>query len=234
MLRDALTYPARGQHTEHLFLRGLVLAFAVVVLARLPGVLSLAVLLPVVLLLGVLVGVYHHSVTGHTEPPRGADVSTVVRRGVTIGVLCVVYLAPAVGAVVITLVGARTSSTSAESLEFLSTTSVLLGSTAVLGLALGSAYLLPVAVGRVLETGSLRAGVDVRALVDRSVDGAYFTAFGAATALLLVTAGLAGALASVGRVGGAVGVVLTFHVLVSATYLVGRGFGTAGTVADLL
>lgn len=234
MLRDTLIYPVRGSRTEHLFLRGLVLAFAIAGFVRLPAILALATVVPAVLLLGLLGGVYADSMAGHTEPQRIDSLAAVARRGASVGVLATVYLAPAVAAAVVTLVGARSTTATAESLDLLSTTSIVLGSTAVLGIALAAVYLLPIAVGVALKTGSLRSGVAVRSLLDKSRDGAYFTAFGVGIALLLVTVGLAGVLRSFGRLGGALGVVVTFHVLVGTTHLLGRAFGTDGTAAELL
>lgn len=233
MLRDALAYPARGPHTEDVYLRGLVLAFGTALALQLPGSLAAVAAAPATLLAGYLGAVYADGIEGGTEPPAFGPLAAVTRRGVAVVGLTAAYLLPAAVAVAVTAVGAA-GTRSPGALSFGASMRVLAGSTAVLLVVLASGYLLPVAVGAALEAGTVRAGFASGPLVDTATDGAYFTAFWTAVVLVGAALGVAGALSALGRPGTAVAVPVTFHVLVGATHLVGRGYGTDGTLYDLL
>lgn len=234
MLRAALTYPVRGPDTEGVFLPGLVLAFGTMLLLGLPALLALSAVVPATLLVGFLGDVYADSIDGGTEPPPFGPLPEVARRGVATGVLAAVYLLPAAVVVAVTVVGAESATVAPGSLSFGSTIRVLVGSTAVLMVVLTSVYLAPVAIGTAFRAGSLRRGLAVHSLAGPATDGAYFTAFWVAVLLVGVATAVASALATVGRPGAVLGVALTFHALVGATHLVGRGFGTDGPLYDLL
>lgn len=234
MLRAALAYPLRGPHTESVYLNGLVLAFATAISLQLPGVLAVLALVPAVLLAGYLGSVYEDGLADGTEPPAFGPIRGVARRGALAAVLCVCYLVPAAVVLAVTAVGALGATTGPDGLSFGSSVRIYAGATAVLFVVLFAGYLVPAAVGTALETGSLRAGLDPRRLLPTVTSGAYFTAYWLALGLVMVAAAVAGWLATIGGPGVAVGIVLSFHVLVGGAHLVGRGHGTRGSLYDLL
>lgn len=234
MLGDALTYPLRGSHTEGVFLPGLVLALGTAILLELPSVLALSAAVPATLLVGVLGRVYGDSIDGGTEPPPIGPLPVVTRHGVTVVGLATVYVLPAAVAVAVTVAGASATTVESRSLSFGSALRMFAGSTAVLLVVLAAVYVVPVAIGAALETGSVRRGLAVRTVVSASTDGTYFTAFWAGVVLVASAVVVSATLASLGRAGAVLGIALTFHVLIGATFLVGRGFGTDGSPYDFL
>lgn len=233
MLRDALAYPARGPNAESNYLHGLVFAFGTALALQLPGVLAAVAVVPGTLLVGLLGGVFEDGVAGGTEPPAVGPLTDVARRGVALVGVAALYLLPAAVVLAATAIGAS-GSVGSGSRSFGASLRVLAGSTAVLLVVLAAAYLLPVALGAVLEAGTPRAALSPGTFLGTAGRGAYFTAFWTAVILLGAVLGVANVLATLGRPGAAVGVALTFHVLVGTTHLVGRGYGTDGTLYDLL
>jgi len=234
MLRAALVYPLRGDHTESVYLNGLVLSFATALAAGLPGVLAAVAVVPATPLAGYLGAVHRDGVADGSAPPAFGPLPETVRRGVTVLAVAVAYLLPAAVVIAVTAVGASGAADPGGSLSFLGSFRLFAGSTAVLVVVLVALYLLPVGVGAALEAGSVRAGVSPAALAGTATTGAYFTAYWVAVVVLGAAVGAAAALATLGRPAAAVGVVLTFHALVGSTHLLGRGYGAEGSLYDLL
>lgn len=234
MLRAALVYPLRGDHTESVYLNGLVLSFATALAASLPGVLGVAALLPATPLAGYLGAVYRDGVADGSAPPAFGPLWEAARSGVAVLAVAAAFLLPAAVVIAVTAVGASGAADPGGSLSFLGSVRLFAGSTAVLVVILVALYLLPVGVGAALEAGSARAGLSPAALAGTATTGAYFTAYWVAVVLLGAAVGTAAALATLGRPGAAVGVALTFHALVGATHLLGRGYGAQGSLYDLL
>lgn len=234
MLRDALTFPLRGEDTESVLLPGLVLSFAAALAAELPLPLALLALAPATLLVGYLGGVLAAAIDGADHPPPFGTIRATATRGVVLVALATAYLLPAVLALVVTARGVVGGGLEAGALTRLDTLRVLAGTTALSVLVGGALYVVPAAAGAALE-GGVRAGLAPAAVARRTTEGPYFVAFWAALALVATAVGAGSLLSAVaGRLGSAVGVVATFYALVAAAYLFGRGLGADGPLYDLL
>ncbi|NHN59386.1 MULTISPECIES: DUF4013 domain-containing protein [Halorussus] len=225
MLREALTYPVRGEEADETLVVGAILAVAAGLLTRL-GVLAVLALVPVVLLAGYALAVVRESAASEGEtpptadaPPRFADFRGLAADGARALAVAVGYLFVPAAALAVTVGGAGAGARP----EAVGTTLFVFGAgTVVLFVSLSFAYLLPAALAGVAETGRLRSGVDRGRLIRSARDGRYFVGWVAA----LVVAGLAvvglGSLAALGRPGEVVALAAGFYVVVVVARLVGR------------
>lgn len=233
MLRDALTYPVRGEHAEETLLVGAVLALAAGLLVRL-GVLAVLAVAPLVLLAGYALAVLRESATsvrgssgieaggGTGGPPRFAGLRELAADGVRALVVSVGYLLIPVVALVVTVGGAAPARRPATP----GTSAVVLGAgTVVLAVALAFAYLLPAGLVAVARTGRLRSAVAPEQLRRRVTRARYFVGWVAALVVGSVAGLLVGGLASLGRPGEIVGLAVGFYAIVVVARLVGRGAG---------
>ncbi|WP_435174984.1 DUF4013 domain-containing protein [Halorussus sp. AFM4] len=225
MLREALTYPVRGEAADETLVVGAILAVAAGLLARL-GVLAVLALVPVVVLAGYALAVLRDSTAAESEvpptadaPPRFADFRGLAADGARALAVAIAYLVVPAVALAVTVSGAAATARP----EALGTTLFVFGAgTVVLFASLAFAYLLPAALAGVAETGRLRAGVDRGRLLRSARDGRYFVGWVAA----VVVAGLAvvglGSLATLGRPGQVVALAGGFYAIVVVARLVGR------------
>ena len=214
MLREALTYPTRGESAERALLVGTTLAVAAGLFARL-GALAPLALLPAALLSGYLLAVLRDPGDG---PPPVGDVRRLLVDGVRALVVAVGALVlPAVVAAV-TFGGALSR---AASPNFVRTLSVLGAGTVAVLFALLALYLLPIALSSVAGARRVRAATDRTALRRTATDGAYFVRWSAALAVGGCAATLALSLASVGRFGELLALALTFYASLVVARLVG-------------
>lgn len=208
-MRAALTYPVRGPG------RGDVLVGAwVLLLAN-----GLVPLVPLVLLLGLLLGVLVGSARGDDQPPELlADLPGLLRDSVGAVAVTVGYVGLPVAFLlgVVQLVGA-------DGLVEATSLVGLLAATAG-GLAmLVAAYLLPVGLVRYGTTGSLRAAFDRTRLRRGARSGRYLLGW-LGGAVVIDAAGLT--LAAAAQRGGLVellGALAAGYALLVGTRLVGRG-----------
>lgn len=237
MLREALTYPARGEDAEETLLVGTVLALAVGVLARL-GALSLLAVIPAVLLAGYVLTVIRASaesaggtLAADETPPAFADFRALAVDGIrTLAVAFGYLLVPAV-ALALTVGGATggaggSAGVGDQSTSLGVTTFVLGAGTVVLAVSATFAYLLPAALAGVARSGTVRGALDWSHLRRIAGDGGYFVGWVAALVVGGLTTVLLGTLASVGRPGEVLALGLGFYALVVVARLLGRG--TAG------
>jgi hypothetical protein len=236
MLREALSYPLRGEDVEETLLVGAVLALAIGLLVRL-GVLGVLAVVPAVLLAGYALAVLRVSAesSGDTDaesaratlatdetPPAFAGLRALAGDGVRALVVAAGYLFVPAVALAVTVGGASAGVRPAT----LGTTAfVLVASTVVLVVSAVFAYLLPAALAGVARTGHLRSAVDLAALRRHATDGGYFVGWITALVACGVAFVLSGALASLGRPGEVVALAGGFYALVVVARLLGRGVG---------
>lgn len=233
MLRDALTYPVRGEHAEENLLVGAILALATGLLVRL-GIFAVLAIAPLVLLAGYALAVIRESAAptgsssgveaggGTGRPPRFADLRELAADGVRALVVSVGYLLVPVVALVVTIGGAAPAQRPATA----GTSAVVLGAgTVVLVVALAFAYLLPAGLVAVARTGRIRSAVAPERLRRRVTRARYFVGWVAALVVGSVAGLLVGGLASLGRPGEVVGLAVGFYAVVAVARLVGRGAG---------
>ena len=219
MFRDALAYPARGD--EETLLVGAILALAVGVLARL-GVLAVLAVAPAVPLAGYALAVLRASAAGADDPPELGDARTLVVDGARALAVVAGYLGGPAVALAVTLGGANAAGRPAT----VGTTGVVLGAgTVVLLTAAGVAYLLPAALVGVARRRTLRAAVDVGQLGRTAFAARYLVGWVSAVVVAGLAWALASALATVGRVGEALGLAVTVYAVVAVARLLGRSVG---------
>ncbi|USZ67842.1 DUF4013 domain-containing protein [Halorussus salilacus] len=219
MLRDALTYPARGD--EGTLLVGVALALAVGLLARL-GVFAPLAAIPAVLLAGHATAVLRASIEGGEAadaPPGFADPRALAADGLRALAVAVGYLlAPGVALAV--TVGGRLAGESPASAG--SALVVYAGGTVVLLASLSFAYLLPAALVGVARRRTVRAGLDPAGVRRIATDAGYFVGWVSALGVAAVAAALASAAATAGRPGEVAGLVVAAYALVAVARLIGR------------
>jgi len=219
VFRDALTYPARSD--EETLLVGAILTFAVGVLTRLGVVTALAVA-PVVLLAGYALAVLRASAAGADDPPEFGDARTLAVDGARTLAVVTGYLGGPAVALAVTLGGANAAGRPAT----VGTTGVVLGAgTVVLLTVAGVAYLLPAALVGVARRRTLRAAVDVGQLGRTAFAARYLVGWVSAVVVAGLAWALASALATVGRVGEALGLAVTVYAVVAVARLLGRSVG---------
>ena len=105
MLREALTYPFRGENAEEALLVGVALAVAAGLLLRL-GLLAIFAVVPAVLLAGYALAVLRESAEGGDSLPRFSDFRTRAVDGMRVLVVAVGYLLVPAVALALTVGGA--------------------------------------------------------------------------------------------------------------------------------
>lgn len=219
MLREALSYPFRGENAEETLLIGTVLALAAGVLLRL-GVLSVFAVVPAVLLAGYALAVLRESAAGDDSPPQFSGFRALAADGARALVVAAGYLFVPAAALALTVGGAAPGTRPTT----LGTTTFVLGAgTVVPFVSLAFAYLLPVALVGVARTGDQRSAVEVARLRRTAVTGGYFVGWVTALAVGSVAVVLLGALAAFGRPGQVAALALGFYAVVVAARLLGRG-----------
>ncbi|MDY6817029.1 MAG: DUF4013 domain-containing protein [Halobacteriales archaeon] len=229
MLRAVLWYPLRGPNTERIFLPGLIFAFGTALLLELPSLLALTALVPLTVIVGYLARVYTSAIAGKADPPPFDHLTDIVRQGVVVNAIAIVYLLPAIVVVGITAIGIESIAISPSELAFGMSLRILGGTTAVFLFVSIAVYLVPAAVGIAVPNGTVRRAFRLRSVVTAAIDGAYFTGFWIGAGLIGSTIAVISVLTRFGRLGSVVGIVLLFHVAVATAYIVGRGFGSDGT-----
>lgn len=232
MLREALTYPIRGDDAEETLLVGVILALAAGLLARL-GVLALLAVIPTMLLAGYALAVIRSSaesaggtLAADETPPAFGDARALAVDGGRALVVAGGYLVVPVVALALTVGGATGGpggGASGQPLSLGATTVLLAGATVVLAISATFAYLLPAALAGVARSGSIRSALD-RSHLRRTVgDGGYFVGWVAALLVSGLAVVLFGALASFGSPGEILALTGGFYALVVVARLLGRG-----------
>ncbi|WP_158056252.1 DUF4013 domain-containing protein [Halorussus halophilus] len=225
MLREALTYPTRGEHAERALVVGTSLTVATGILARL-GVLALLAVVPAVLLAGYVVAVLRDSGDSLSNsddgPPPFSDVRRLLTDGLRTLVVSVCALVVPIAVLLATFSGAQAGQATPN---FGRTLSVYGAGTVALLLALLALYVLPIALKRVASEGSLRAATDWLAFRRTATDGAYFYRWSVAVVVGGVALTLAFALASLGRLGEVVALALSFYASLVVSRLIGVATG---------
>lgn len=207
MLSEAIEYPLEGDDAMERFLLG--------------GALFLLspFVVPSILLGGYAVAVVRAVFEGRTEPPGFDDWGALLRDGLSVLAISVVYWLPGLvlaglglGLFVITSVVAADATDAVFVL--LSGVGTIVG----FGYALAVAYLLPAAIVNFARTGSIGAAWDVDALRTVITNGDFARAWVAAAVVLLVTNTLGGTLTAF-----LIGFVVFYYGQVAATYLYARG-----------
>lgn len=207
-MREALSYPLRGEYAEAAVLSAWICIFAHAV------VLPVLALVPLLGYAATVIG------EGGDDPPPFLYRAVLV-RGVCGSVLTVAYGAVplAIGAVTFWLLaGTGRDPAGAEPLV------ILAGSTSVLFFLAAGAYLLPVALGNYVRAGSLRAGFSGLAVATRA---AYFVGWSSGIALLLTGVAAGTALAGLGGVAVVAGSLVAAYATVAGSRRIGRGYAAA-------
>lgn len=227
MLREALTYPVRGENAEESLLIGAILALAAGLLVRL-GVLAVLAVAPLALLAGYALAVLQESAAssrpgpsgGTDRPPGFSNATELASDGLRALAVAVGYLLVPVVALGVTVGGAAPAQRPATP----GTSAVVLGAgTVVLVVSLAFAYLLPAALVGVARTGRLRSAVVPSRLRRTLTNARYFVGWTAALVVGSVAGLLASALASLGRPGEVVALAVGFYAVVVIARLLGRG-----------
>ncbi|MFC4448112.1 DUF4013 domain-containing protein [Halorussus aquaticus] len=229
MLREALTYPVRGEDAERRLLVGAILAVATGLLARL-GVLAVFALLPAVVLAGYALSVVRTTAEspGGTAavqgaPPAFADFRALAADGARALAVGVGYLLVPAAALAVTVGGAIGGASAAGRPESLGPTVFVFGAgTVVLFLSLAFAYLLPAALTGVARTRRLSGALDRGRLRASAGDAGYFVAWVAALLVGGAAVVLLGSVAALGRLGEVVALAGSFYALVAVARLFGR------------
>jgi predicted flap endonuclease-1-like 5' DNA nuclease len=241
MLEDAFWYPMEGEESRKTLLVGGGIYLASAGIGVFAGLLSLIplvgwVLGPLVGLLGVvpnvLIGGYSVAVcrsvmAGETSPPQFDDWEGLLRDGVKVVAIGVLYALPAIAVgvvgllVVLVLSLLLGSNSSVASGVFLVVSG--LGSLVVFAYALVVAYVLPAAIVNFARTDRLSAAWDADALRQIATSGEYARPWALGFAFLLVANLVGGSLAVV-----LVGFLVLFYGQVAAMYLYASGVMDSG------
>ncbi|WP_137285239.1 DUF4013 domain-containing protein [Halorussus salinisoli] len=226
MLREALTYPVRGENAEETLLVGAILAVAVGLLARL-GVLAVLALAPAVVLAGYALAVLRTTAESSggssataDAPPRFGGFRALAVDGVRALAVAFAYLLVPAAALAVTVGGANAGG---RPENFATTTFVFAAGTVVLFVSLSFAYLLPASLAGVARAGRLSAALDRGRLRRTAGDVRYFVGWVAALLVGGVAVVALGSLAALGRVGEVVALAVGFYAAVVVARLLGRG-----------
>lgn len=209
-MREALTYPLRGEHAE----KALLSAWLCVLLH--------AITLPFV----ALVPLFGYAATvlasgDSAEPPAFLERSLASRSlGATIVTVGygIVPIGTALLTVVLLLDGDQVPTDG-------NAVSVLAGSTAVLALLALYAYVLPIALANSVRADSLRAaGSELVAVASHA---AYFVGWCSGTVLVLVGLAVASALLELGGIGPVAGSFVGAYAVLAACRRIARGYAAA-------
>lgn len=205
-MREALSYPVRGEHAETALLAAWICAFAH------------AVVLPILALVPLLGYAATVLADGGDAPPAFLD-RAVLARGVGGSVLAVVYgvVPVAVGLITFRLLGE--TSRDPAGVEPLV---ILAGSTAVLFFLAAGGYLFPIALANSVRAGSLRAGFSGLAPV--ATHAAYFVGWCMGIVLLLTGVAAGVALANLGGLAAVAGSLVVAYTIIVGSRRIGRGY----------
>lgn len=212
MLEAALTYLKDSEEaTRTVLIGGLLGLFAFL-------------LVPILPVLGYLVRVLDRTADGDDEAPTFEDWEALVVDGLKTLAIAIAYLLVPL-ALVLVFAGGGALVASATSLDSLGALLALAGS--ALGLVAGLAvwYILPAAIARFANDGSLGAAFELRALEPVLRSGAYARGWLYGFVINVVGAAFVGALAAIPILGWIAAPFLAFYVQVAATYAYGRGYG---------
>ena len=217
-VRVALRSPVDGPRGERPLLAvWIALALAVVV-----------PVLPLVPVVGYLVRALAATARGDQMPPALSDARTLMGRSVGGSLLCLLCLGPPLAALLVTVYGLVSISTTEGSVP---TLRFLAGSTTVLLCGLLGLYLLPITLATYGTTGSLRRALSPSLLRSVAGYGAYFVGWTLGALALTLAAGLGSALAAVPRLGPLLAAFALAYGLLVTTSLWGRAIGRARTLA---
>lgn len=208
-MREALSYPLRGEHAETVLLSAWICTFVHAI-----AVPALA-LVPLVGYAATVIG------GGGEDPPPFLD-RTVLVRGVGGSALAIAYGAVplAVGAVTFRLLaGSGREPAGAEPMV------VLAGSTATLFFLAAGTYLFPIALGNYVRAGSLRAGFGGLASV--ATHAAYFVGWCSGVVVLLAGVAAGAALVDLSGLAAVAGSLVSAYATIAGSRGIGRGYAAA-------
>lgn len=215
--RTALRYPLEGANAEPAVVSGFVLGFLVAGGGTLGSVGLLLAVVPALLLLGFLGRIVERSLDGDRSIPGFQPVPGLLRRGLRLSVVVIVYAIPPI------LVAAGVSTVladmSAEGVgrgggyAFVAVSTTLVLVWGVFG------YVLPAAIISVVRSGAVRSMVafgSIRSVIGRE---AYLVAWVRVALLLGFTASLAAVVISADRRAGLVAVPMVVYVLYASGHM---------------
>lgn len=208
-MREAITYPARGEHAE----KALLSAWLCVLVHAIA--LPFAALVP---LLGYAATILSH---GDDEPPAFLE-RTVLSRSLGATIVTVGYGIVPIGTALLTVVlllDGDQPPTGGDAMF------VLVGSTAALFLLALYAYVLPIALANYARTASLRAAGS--GLVPVASHAAYFVGWSAGIVLFLVGLAAASALFELGGIFTVAGAFVGAYAVLAACRRIARGYAAA-------
>lgn len=188
--------------------------------------LALAVVVPVLPLVpvvGYVVRALAASARGESLPPALSDLPALLRQSAGGLSLCLLCLGPPLVALLVTVYGLVSISTTGGSVP---TLRFLAGSTAVLLAGLLGLYFLPITLTIYGITGSLRAALSPSRLRPVAGHGAYFVGWTLGALALAFAAGFGSALSTVPRLGPLLATFPLAYGLLVATFFWGRGIET--------
>ncbi|WP_265111803.1 DUF4013 domain-containing protein [Halosolutus halophilus] len=209
-MREALAYPIRGDHGEKALLSAWLCVFVH------------AIALPVIALVP-LVG-YATTVLsrGHVGDPPPFLERALVTRSLGATLLAVGYGIVPIGTALVTvrlLTGADQPPTDANAIF------VLAGSTTILVVLAGYAYVLPIALANYARAGSLRAGVS--GLVGVASHAAYFVGWASGIVLFLAGLAVSSAFADLGGLYTVAGSLVGAYAVLASSRRIARGYAEA-------
>lgn len=225
--REALAYPLRGPNNESAVLVGFVLGFLVAGVVRFGSVGVLVAVAPSLLLLGFVGRIVERSLDGDPAIPGYQPVSDVLKRGVRLGIVALVYAIPPV----VVLVGASTvfADMAATGLGSGGGYAFLALSTGLLVVWGAFGYVIPAAMISVVRTGSLRSMLALGTIRDVIGRESYLVTWIKATLLFGFTASLAVVLLRSDQRTGLVAIPMVVYVL----YVSGHMLAVACTKDNL-
>lgn len=220
MNHDVLRYPSRGPHAEGAFVRGLICVFATVVsLEWFPSPLSIISVPTFLLLLGYLLTVQIAGLHGSDSVPRFDRYSMLLVRGIVTIAVSIVYLI--VPAIILGITVQGTQVSGGRAISFQTGIALVFGSTLVLVLALVAVYLLPVAVSKAVNEGSLRASMHIDSIRRDAVQRRYLVTWFVGLCVVLFVPLLTGVFWEISRILSAVVLGIGYYAIVSVTHAVG-------------
>lgn len=209
-MREALTYPIRGDHAEKALLSAWLC------------VLAHAIVLPVVALAPLLGYVATVLSRGHDADPPPFLERGLLSRSVGATALTVAYGLVPIGTALLAFrlfTEGDQPPTEANMIFFLA------GSTAVLLVLALYAYVLPIALGNYVREGALRAGVS--GLLGVAGHAAYFVGWTSGIVLFLVGVAVSSAFVDLGGLFAVVGSFVGAYAVIVASRRIARGYAAA-------